>query len=749
MAKSSTAFLTTTYNIKMGNNKPLSTRRLVQKLSNYINSNANEKYSIEELKTHLKVGNSTKDILQAAEMLIERNRVLRTEDGKYTFPNTKKQRNKLQKQDPKIPTSRDTPQEKRHIGTVDKTRSGAAFVMIEGMETDIFVPPRRMKTALHRDTVEINILKSGKRKPEGEITGIVKRDRDRFVGKLLHRNKFCIVETEDGKTHFDVKIFDQSAYEIADGTIVVVKINNWPERKGQLPIGEVTTALGEAGSNDIEMNSILIQKGFNLKFPEEVMKEADKIPGEIQPSDLNDRKDIRDITTFTIDPATAKDFDDALSYRELENGHYEVGIHIADVTHYLEEGSAMDEEAKERTTSVYLVDRVNPMLPERLSNNLCSLVPKQDRLAFSAMFTFNEKHHIQKKWFGKTLIHSNERFTYEQAYEIMRGDVPHELSNEIQSLNLVAHRLRDYRFNHGSISFETDEVQFELDDSGKPVEIYVKERNEAHMLVEDLMLLANREVATFIIDKEKQGKDIPFLYRIHDTPDPEKIQDFAAMAKEVGFQFDSTSPESITNSFNRLVEKARNDDALKILEPLAIRTMAKAIYSTDNIGHYGLGFDNYTHFTSPIRRYADVWVHRILHEQLQEKPKKRDQKELKRHARYISDIERRAQEAERESIRYKKAEFLENQVGAIMPGYVSGVIEKGIFVELEGSMAEGLVPFSTLDEPFLVEPRKYRATGKKTSWVLKMGTRVNVKILGVNLTRREIDMELVSMIDEN
>jgi ribonuclease R len=376
-------------------------------------------------------------------------------------------------------------------------------------------------------------------------------------------------------------------------------------------------------------------------------------------------------------------------------------------------------------------------------------VPKKDRLAFSAMFTFDKNHKITDRWFGKTLIHSDERFTYEQAYEIMRGDTDHELADHIQDLNLVAHRLRDYRYEHGSISFETDEVQFELDDHGKPIEIYVKERNDAHMLVEDLMLLANREVASFIIEKEKGGKTIPFIYRIHDTPDPEKIQDFAAMAKEIGFQFDSSSPDSITNSFNRLVEKARNDDALKILEPLAIRTMAKAIYSTENIGHYGLGFENYTHFTSPIRRYADVWVHRILHEQLQPSPKKRDQKELKRHARYISDIERRAQEAERESVRYKKAEFLENQVGAIMPGYISGVIEKGVFVELEGSMAEGLVPFSSLDEPFFVEPRKYRATGKKTSWVLKMGSRVNVKILGVNLTRREIDMELVSMIDEH
>ncbi|NBB88231.1 MAG: ribonuclease R [Bacteroidetes bacterium] len=733
----------------MGKNNSISTRRLLQKVGNYINSNANKDFSVAELKDNLGVGNSAKEIKRAAEILVDRNQVFRTPSGTYTFPNTKKQRKRSRHQESKFQKDQRESQGKLHKGIVDKTRSGAAFVVIEELEKDIFIPPRRMNTALHRDEVEINIIKRGKRKPEGEITKVIRRDRDRFVGKLVHQNKFCIVETEDGKTHFDVKVFDGAAYEIPNGTIVVVKISKWPERKGQVAIGEITTALGEAGSNDIEMNSILIQKGFNLKFPDAVVKESEAIPEKIRASDLENRKDIRHISTFTIDPATAKDFDDAISYQILENGAYEVGIHIADVTHYLEENSPMDEEAKERTTSVYLVDRVNPMLPERLSNHLCSLVPKVDRLAFSAMFTFNQNHKLVKKWFGKTIIHSNERFTYEEAYDIIRGEASHPLSEEIQAINLVSHRLREKRYNEGSISFETDEVQFELDDDGKPIEIHVKERNDAHMLVEDLMLLANKEVAAFIINKEKEGKNIPFLYRVHDTPDPEKIEDFAAMAKEVGFQFDASSPDAIANSFNTLVEKARHDEALKILEPLAIRTMAKAIYSVENIGHYGLGFENYAHFTSPIRRYADVWVHRILHEQLQSNPKKRDRDALKRHARYISDIERRAQEAERESIRYKKAEFLEHQVGAIMPGYVSGVIEKGVFVELEGSMAEGLVPFSTLDEPFFVEPRKYRATGKKTSWVLKMGTRVNVKILGVDLTRREIDMELVSMIDEN
>ncbi len=725
-------------------NNPLSTRRLVQKLENYINSNAHKSFSLDELQELLGVENSKKDFKHAAEILVERSRVLRTSEGKYTYPNTKKQKTISRKQEPQKVVPKDT----LYTGVLDKTRSGAGFVVVEGLDKDIFVPPRRMKTALHRDTVQLNIFNLNKKKPEGEITDVIKRDRDRFVGKLIHHKNYCIVETEDGKSHFDVKLFDEGAFQVPNGSIVVVKIDQWPKRKGQLPIGQITTALGEAGSNDIEMNSILIQKGFNLTFPEEVTDEAERVSEKITNEEVQKRRDCRDITTFTIDPATAKDFDDAISFRSLENGAYEIGIHIADVTHYLEENGPMDLEAKERTTSVYLVDRVCPMLPERLSNNLCSLVPHQDRLAFSAIFTFNAQHKITQRWFGKTVIHSDHRLTYGDAFDIIEGQ-EHPLSDELARVHEVVLRLREERFKTGSISFETDEVQFELDDEGKPIEIYIKERNEAHMLVEDLMLLANREVATFIIEKEKEGREIPFLYRIHDTPDPDKIQDFAAMAREVGFKFDATHPEAITASFNRLVEKARNDDALKILEPLAIRTMAKAIYSTDNIGHYGLGFDNYAHFTSPIRRYADVWVHRILFEQLHSPSKKRDKGALERHARHISDIERRAQEAERESIRYKKAEFMEHQVGATLPGYVSGVIEKGIFVELEGSMAEGLVPFDTLDEPFFVETRKYRATGKKTGWVLKMGKRVNVKILGVNLTRREIDMELVSMIDDH
>jgi ribonuclease R len=714
--------------------------QLKQKLEDYVTSNANESFTARQLQSRISASNKKKQIIDAAQQLLNANKIQMDEQGRYTYDSDKRK-------------SRDRRESKKgkkdnvFEGKVDKTRSGAAFIVVEGLEKDIFVPPRRLGTALHHDTVLIKIFNLKKRKPEGEVLKVVSRYRDRFVGRLIKHKNQSIVETEDGKTHFDVKVHTHEVEQIKAGTIVVAKVEKWPQRKGQLPLGRVTTPLGKSGTNEIEMNSILIKNGFNLAFPDEVLEEAKAIPEEIPASEAEKRKDIRQFPTFTIDPATAKDFDDALSYRDLGEGKYEVGIHIADVTHYVKEGGAIDEEARERTTSVYLVDRVCPMLPEKLSNNLCSLRPHEDRCAFSAMFTFNSKHQIEKRWFGRTLIHSDQRFTYSEAQEVIDGK-EHDLQDELRELDKVARRLRNKRFQQGSINFETDEIRFELDEEGRPLEIYVKERKEAHLLVEDLMLLANREVAGYINSKSESVGEIPFVYRVHDLPDPEKLQDFAFMAKEIGFDFNLSSSEAITESFNRLVEEARHDEALKILEPLAIRTMAKAVYDIENIGHYGLGFESYGHFTSPIRRYADVWVHRILAENLGNKTKKRDKTALSKHCKYISEVERSAQDAERESIKYKQVEFLKDQVGSIQPGYISGIIEKGFFVELEGSLAEGLVPFDSMQEPFSVEVRKYRATGERSGWVLKMGKRVRVKIVDVDLTRREIDMELVSMIED-
>jgi ribonuclease R len=718
--------------------KKLSIKKLASKIEDYLTSNAGQSFSPRQLQKRLKVKNGKKDVLFAADKLLKKKTIVKHPDGSYQFQSSPSGSNK------KAPQAGS-----QHIieGIVDKTRNGAAFIVSEDRQQDVFIAPRRMGTALHGDHVRVRVFSPGKRRPEGEILEVTKRFRDQFVGRLVKFKNHAIVETEDGKTHFDIKVPIDETADIQAGTIVVVKVEHWAKRKGQAPHGTIATVLGKAGTNEIEMNSILIKNGFNLTFSEEVMAEAEALQEGIHPMEEQIREDFRQVNTLTIDPATAKDFDDALSYRKLENGFYEVGVHIADVTHYLREGSAMDEEAKERTTSVYLVDRVCPMLPEKLSNNLCSLRPHEDRYAFSAVFTFNSQHQIEKRWFGKTIIHSNHRFTYDDAQQVIDG-ASHELQEEVLALRDVARRLRDYRYDHGSISFETDEVQFELDEEGRPVEVFVKERKEAHLLVEDLMLLANKEVATFIIQKSKEKGEIPFVYRVHDVPDPDKISDFKAMAQEVGFNFDTSNPKAITSSFNKLVEQARRDEALKVLEPLAIRTMAKAVYDVDNIGHYGLGFDNYAHFTSPIRRYADVWVHRILQENLGDKTLKREKGTLKKHCAYISKVERRAMDAERESIKYKQTEFLKDKVGQTLPGYISGIIEKGIFVELEGSMAEGLVPFSSLNEPFSVETRKYRATGERSGWELKMGKRVRVKILGTDLTRREIDMKLVTLVED-
>jgi ribonuclease R len=446
------------------------------------------------------------------------------------------------------------------------------------------------------------------------------------------------------------------------------------------------------------------------------------------------------VPTFTIDPEDAKDFDDALSFRWLQNGNAEVGVHIADVTHYVRPGTALDKEALERSTSVYLVDRVLPMLPEKLSNELCSLRPNEDSLCFSAIFEIDDNSHVVKRWFGKTIIHSDHRFSYEMAQEVMdKGSGP--FSKELKHLNKIATVLRKRRMKNGSLMFETDEVRFQLDEHGVPIEIFVKERGESHLLIEDLMLLANREVATYMSKKGK-GKEVPFVYRIHDLPDPQKLAELALFAKELGFEMKVDTPRQVPKSFNALARAAEECEALKILEPIAIRTMAKAEYHTTNIGHYGLAFAHYTHFTSPIRRYADVLVHRILEENLRA-IKRYDREELQKKCSHISSQERKAQKAERNSIKFKQAEYLEKHVGEVFEGYVTGLIDRGIFVQLKEIMAEGLVGFDKFSEPFDLDESRLRATGRKTGQLIKMGDQVIVRILGADPSKRQIELQMI------
>lgn len=645
-------------------------------------------------------------------------------------------------------------------GRVDMTRSGAAYIVTELLDADVYVPPKYVNTALNGDIVRVLLFpppprrKAGQpaRKPEGEIVEVVKRANEFFIGTIRKSRKYALFLPDNPNMPVDVYIPLEACGEARDGEKVVIRITDWQEGKGRVPTGKVTQVLGDVGGNNFEMQKILINQGFELTHSEEAQTEADRIPDTISEQEIQRRRDFRKILTFTIDPEDAKDFDDALSIQELEGGNLEIGVHIADVTHYLKPDSTLDREAYQRSTSVYLVDRVCPMLPEKLSNHLCSLVPHQDRLTFSAVFEFTPKGKVVKRWFGKTVIHSAHRFAYEQAQTILENKAQDSLSSlpifpqlewAVKTLDRIAKVMRKEREKNGAIGFETDEVRFKLGPDGTPLEAYVKERKDAHLLIEDFMLLANKEVAIFMDDKGKSQQEVPFVYRIHDLPDMAKVADFARFAAELGHPLKVDTPKQIAQSFNALMVAARKNDRLKLLEPLAIRTMSKAVYSTNNIGHYGLGFSHYSHFTSPIRRYSDVLAHRILERNLDGRTDRVDKNKLEEQCKHVSNQERKAADAERESIKYKQAEFLRNRIGEEFEGIVSGIIDRGFFVELPESKAEGLVDFRYLDDTYVVEEGNMRATGKRYKRQFKMGDRVRVIVTAVDLQKRQIEMELV------
>ncbi len=661
----------------------------------------------------------------------------------------------------KRPEARSQGKERKFIeGRVDMTRTGAAYIVSELLDTDVYVPPKYVNGALHGDTVRVLMFpvpprrKGGQpiRKPEGEIVMVLKRANEFFIGTLRKSRKYALLLPDNPNMPVDIYVPLEACGDARDGDKVVVRITDWQEGKGRVPIGKVTQTLGEVGGNDFEMKKILINQGFELSHSEEAEAEAARIPETISAQEIARRRDFREILTFTIDPEDARDFDDALSFRELENGQLEVGVHIADVTHYLKPDSALDKEAFQRSTSVYLVDRVNPMLPEKLSNNLCSLVPHQDRLTFSAVFVFDAKGKITTRWFGKTVIHSAHRFAYEEAQTILDGKPAEglrqlvifpDLEKAVKILDRLAKQMRKQREKNGAIGFETEEVRFRLAADGTPIEAYVKERKDAHMLIEDFMLLANKEVAFYIDRKGEAQQEVPFVYRIHDLPDMARVADFARFAAELGHPLKVDTPKQIAQSFNHLMHAARKDDRLKLLEPLAIRTMAKAVYSTNNIGHYGLGFTHYSHFTSPIRRYSDVLAHRILDRNLDGKTYRVDKAKLEEQCKHVSNQERKAADAERESVKYKQAELLHRHIGEEFDGIISGIIDRGLFVALNASKAEGLVEFKYLDDTYLVEEGNLRAVGRRYKRVFKMGDRVRVRVVSVDMQKRQIEMELV------
>jgi ribonuclease R len=643
---------------------------------------------------------------------------------------------------------------KKHVGTheykgvLEVTRSGMGFVVVENLETDVLVRPNDFNTALHGDVVRValNPQREGKRL-QGVITGVLERKQSEFIGKLQMNKGFAFFVSESDKKIPDIFIPEKNFNDAKDGDRVVARITEWEQGSGKRPLGEVVSVLNE-DPNDVAMKEILLENGFPLVFPDEALEEAARMPDTISEKEITKRKDFRSILTFTIDPVDAKDFDDAVSIRVLKNGNYEIGVHIADVSHYVQPGTALDDVAYQKATSVYLPDRVNPMLPEHISNVLCSLRPHEDKLTFSAIFQMTPKGQIKQHWIGRTIIHSDHRFSYEEVQEIIEKETGLH-SDEILLLNTIAQRLRKKRFEAGAINFSSVEVRFKLDEKGKPIGIVVKESKEAHQLIEEFMLLANRVVAEDVSKVKINKKGIPFPYRVHDLPSEEKLLPFMAFARKFGHKFDTSTPEAIAESFNTMLKDVEGKPEQHVLEQLGIRTMAKATYTPENIGHYGLGFENYCHFTSPIRRYPDILAHRILQEVLDKNVQ--PDKKLEQKCKHCSERERAAMESERAANKYKQVEYMQGYLGEEFEGVISGVAAFGFWVETIEHKCEGLVSVNSLldyDE-FQLIAEDYCLVGRRSGRKFRMGDRVRIKIVAANLTKRQLDYEWVLATKEN
>jgi ribonuclease R len=627
-------------------------------------------------------------------------------------------------------------------GTLEITRSGMGYVIVEGRDNDLLIRPHDFNKAMDGDTVRVKVkdTRSGKH-VEGVIEEVLERKHTEFIGNIIVSESFAFFTPDNQKALPDFYVSLKNLNGAKNNDRVVVKFLGW-EKGAKKPEGEVVTILKGKDAGDLAMKEILIQNGFPLEFSKEVLTEAQSLNGTIDEKKFLKRKDYRDVLTFTIDPADAKDFDDALSIKKLDDHEYEIGVHIADVSHFVTDGSALDKEAYSRATSVYLPDRVDPMLPEKISNELCSLRPNEDKFTFSVLFKINSKGKVKDYWIGKTFIHSDHRFNYDEVQQIIESKQG-LYSEEILLINSLARIFRKERFKNGAINFSSTEIKFKLDESGKPIDIIVKESKESHQLVEEFMLLANRTVASHV-SKIKIGKDpVPFPYRVHDTPDEEKLKPFVAFARKFGYKFDMKNEEETAKSFNQLMIDVHGKPEQHVLEQLGIRTMAKAAYTTTNIGHYGLGFKDYCHFTSPIRRYPDIMVHRVLHEILENSihpDKKMEQKCV-----HCSQKERNAMEAERAGNKYKQVEFMMDKVGEEMEGVISGVSSFGFWVETVNEKCEGLVSIKDLVEydDFRHDDEQYALAGIRTGKKFRMGDKVNVKLVAANLEKRQLDFDWI------
>ncbi len=627
-------------------------------------------------------------------------------------------------------------------GTVDMTAYGNAYVVSDDLEEDVYVSENNLHHALNGDIVKVYLFARRRdRRLEGEVVEILERKRKTFVGIVEITGHYAFLIPDNRQMPYDIFIPRSKLNGAKNGQKAIARITKWPE-KVKNPFGEIVEVLGDAGDHETEIHAILAEFELPAKFSPAIEEAAKQIPDAITRKELEKRRDFRKVTTFTIDPADAKDFDDALSIRFLKDGMVEVGVHIADVTHYVKPGTILDQEAYDRATSVYLVDRVVPMLPEHLSNGVCSLNPHEDKLTFSAVFKMTPDAKVTESWFGKTVINSDRRFAYEEAQEIIetkKGD----LAKEILTLHRLAQILRKRRFQMGSLDIERVEVKFDIDEKGTPLGVFFKVSQEANQLIEEFMLLANRHVAEKVGKRMSSGgKKKVFVYRVHDKPKEDKLESFTRIAAKLGYEVHTESRKALSQSMNKLIKEVVGKPEQNLIETLALRAMAKAVYTTKNIGHYGLAFDYYTHFTSPIRRYPDMMVHRLLERYL-EGGKSVDQEEYEGKCRHASEMERKAIDAERASIKYKQVEYLADKVGHVYDGIIAGVTDWGIYVEINENKCEGMIPIRELEGDFYeLDEENFTIIGRRKGRRFQLGDPIRVQINRVNLEKRQLDLLL-------
>ena len=658
------------------------------------------------------------------------------------------------------------PKDKYYTGVLDATTNGNAYFICDELEHDIYIPARNLNRALDKDTVKIYLYnRRNSKKEEGDVVEIIKRAKTEFVGVLQLNKNFGFLVADDIKMYADLFIPKNKLKGAEDGVKVLAKMTDWPGNSKN-PFGEVLEILGMPGDHETEIHSILLEYGLPYKFPENVEAEAGKLSFEITDKEIAKRRDMRKDLTFTIDPKDAKDFDDALSFEVLENGNYEIGIHIADVSHYVQENTILEDEAYNRATSVYLVDRVVPMLPEVLSNGVCSLRPNEEKLTFSAVFEMNEKGHVLNEWFGRTITYSDKRFAYEEAQEIIEtkenkvsadisitGEsytVAPEIVTAILKLDKLAKIMRTKRLQQGAITFDRVEVKFNLNEKSEPIGVFFKESKDANKLIEEFMLLANRKVAEFIGSKKGVPSKNTFIYRIHDEPDLEKLAKLQTIVSKFGYKniIDTKDKKTTSSSLNQLLTDVHGTGEANMIETLAVRTMSKAVYTTDNIGHYGLAFDYYSHFTSPIRRYPDVMTHRLLQHYLEggKSPKAEGYEEKCKHA---SEQEYMASKAERDSIKYMQVKYMEDHKDQEFEGVISGVTEWGIYVEIIENKCEGMVRIREIkDDYYLYDEKQYALVGQSTKNLYQLGDHVLIKVKNTDLERKHLDFTLLDKISK-